>query len=204
MTLHRIFTFIAALVLASIAAYSQTPERVTVVEEVEEDVLIPTRIEPYSATSPRKFRFAWGAEFTGGVEMSGHDMSVVGIDASFGMAWRWIRFLGITAEADIMIDNSSRSFPVSLNFRTDFHNTRQLLFMDLRGGLAFNYYAGESQTQDPYASAGLGVTLASGRTFTSHLILAYTYRGRKTCYLGDRLRDCPGMSYVTMRLGVVF
>lgn len=145
-----------------------------------------------------------GRELGGGIEMSGHDMSTLGINASFGMEWQWIRFLGITAEADIMVDNSSRSFPISLNFRTDFSRHRRLLFMDLRGGIALNYYDNEPQAQNPYASGGIGVTLASGKSFSSHIILAYTYLGRDHCYVGDRIRNCPGMSYATMRLGVQF
>lgn len=201
---HHIIALATALVLSTAATRAASPS-VNVVEE--EDFLIIENVqesEHHNANGERKLRFAWGAEFNGGVEMSGHDMSTVGIDASFGMAWKWIRFLGITAEADIMVDNSSRSFPISLNFRTDFSRKRRLLFMDLRGGMAFNYYNGESQSTDPYASAGLGITLASGKTFSSHIILAYTYLGRKHCYVGDFMRDCPGMSYASMRLGVTF
>lgn len=152
----------------------------------------------------RPLKFAWGAELGGGVEMSGHDMSTLGINASFGMEWQWIRFLGITAEADIMVDNSSRSFPISLNFRTDFSRRRRLLFMDLRGGIALNYFDNNPQTSNPYASGGIGVTLAAGKSFSSHIILAYTYLGRDHCSVGDRIRNCPGMSYATMRLGVQF
>ena len=152
----------------------------------------------------RPLRFVWGAALNGGIEMSGHDMSTVGINAEFGMQWKWVRFFGINAEADIMTANSSRTFPLSANFRTDFSNRRRLVFMDLRGGIALNYLDNQPQQSDPYGSAGVGVTLAKGKTFTSHLIVAYSYLGRKECHLGSRLRKCPGMSYATMRIGVNF
>lgn len=156
------------------------------------------------STGDRPLRFAWGAELGGAVEMSGHDMSTIGISAGFGMEWKWIRFLGLMAEADIMVSNSSRTIPLALNFRTDFSNRPRLLFMDLRGGIALNYLNDFENQSSPYASGGLGITLASGRTFSSHLILAYTYVGRDQCYVGERLRECPGMSYVSMRIGVEF
>ena len=169
-------------------------------------VAIAASASAQSATEPtvRPLRFAWGAELGGGVEMSGHNMSTIGLNASFGMQWKWIRFFGVVAEADIMVDNSSRTFPLALNFRTDFCHSRRLLFLDLRGGMALNYFDGDKQETGAYASGGLGVTLASGRTFSSHLIVGYTFIGREQCYVGDRVRNCPGMSYVSMRIGVDF
>jgi hypothetical protein len=159
------------------------------------------------ATSPenvRPLRFAWGAEVSGNVDMSAHDTSSPGINAEFGMQWSWIRFLGIGAEADVAVSNSTRAIPVMAIFRTDFSRTRKLLFMDLRGGFALNYPYMMPQSTNPYASAGVGVTLATGKTFSSHLIMAYTYMGIKECRNGDYLRDCPGYSYASIRLGVQF
>lgn len=152
----------------------------------------------------RPLRFVWGAGIDGGVEMSGHDMSTLGIDATFGMQYKWIRFFGVNAEADIMVSNSARTFPLTLNFRTDFSSRQRLLFADLRGGIALNYYDGNTQETQPYASGGIGITLATGRTFSSHLIVGYTYLGRNECYVGNRGRKCPGMSYASIRLGVQF
>lgn len=156
------------------------------------------------ASDNRRLRFAWGAGMVGNIEMSEHDMSAIGIDASFGMEWRWIRFLGVNAEADIMVNNSSRIFPLTLNFRTDFCQKPQLLFMDIRGGVAISSMAGFKQETQPYGSAGLGITLAKGHDFSSHIILAYTYLMRDQCYHGQTLRNCPGMQFATMRLGVKF
>ncbi|HRN04551.1 MAG TPA: hypothetical protein PLL05_05795, partial [Muribaculaceae bacterium] len=83
--------------------------------------------------APGRICFAWGADINGSVDLSEHDMSSLGIEAMFGIEYRWIRFLGIGAQADVMVSNSSRSFPLTLNFRTDFSSSRRrLLFMDIR------------------------------------------------------------------------
>lgn len=160
--------------------------------------------EAQTETACRKLSFKWGAGFNGLVDLTSHNMSAIGIDAEFGMAWKWIRFLGIGAEGDIMVENSNRTFPIFVNFKTDFSNTDRLVFLDLRGGLAINYFYGNENQTEPYVSGGVGITLAEGKTFSSHIILSYTYLGNKNCYLGDYLRSCPGISLVNLRLGVTF
>ncbi len=152
----------------------------------------------------RPLRFSWGAEIEGAVDMSGHDMSSLGINAGLGLEWQWIRFLGIGAQADVMVSSSSRVYPVYLNFRTDFSRKRRLVFMDLRGGMAFANFEHFSSETFPYVSGGIGVTLAAGRKFSSHLIAAYTWIGQSECYKGVQLRDCPGISFAQIRLGVSF
>jgi hypothetical protein len=155
-------------------------------------------------STPRPLRFAWGANLSGGVEVSNHNMSTLGINGEFGLQYRWVRFLGASAEANITIGNSARIYPISMVFRTDFSNTQKLLFLDVRGGMALVYNEDNSQESQPYASGGVGVTLAHGKTFASHLIIGYTYVGRDECTRGERLLKCPGMSYATMRLGLSF
>ncbi|MCH5220311.1 MAG: hypothetical protein J1F20_07035 [Muribaculaceae bacterium] len=152
----------------------------------------------------RKLQFAWGAGLNGSVDMSQHGMSTIGINAKVGMRWSWVRFFGIGAEGDILVSKSGNIYPLFLNFQTDFCRSRQLLFMDVRGGVALNYTHGEEHDTNAYASAGVGVTLAKGKTFNSHLILAYTYIGQDVCYQGVYARKCPGISLATLRLGVVF
>ncbi len=153
---------------------------------------------------PRKLSFAWGADLGGNVDMSGHDMSSLGISARFGMRWKWVRFFGVGAEGNIMMSNSNRAYPLFVNFRTDFSNYRRLLFVDLRGGVSLNYFNNKDMETGGYFSGGLGVTLATGKTFSSHLVLAYTFIGQEECYNGNYLRKCPGISMATIRLGVAF
>lgn len=195
-------TAIMALLCAFAANASAPADSVSADEAVANHAATATeRVTPRTG---RPAAFVWGADLSGGVDCSGHNMSTLGIAAQFGMQWQWIRFLGVGAEADIMTGNSSRTVPLSMIFRTDFRRTRQLCFLELRGGVALNYLDNDPQETVPYGSVGLGVTLASGRTFASHLILAYTYNGRKVCYSGDRRRDCPGMSFATFRIGLAF
>lgn len=153
---------------------------------------------------PRGLRFAWGGDVGSNIDMSEHNMSSLNISANFGLSWRWVRFFGVGAEAASMVSSSYRSYPLYAIFRTDFSERQRLLFMDVRGGLSLNYFEDNTQYTGPYASAGLGITLAKGRTFSSHLILAYTYIGQETCTLGTQLRNCPGVSLATIRLGVAF
>lgn len=181
-----------------------TTTTVTEVITVSDNNTAPKPADHKGSNDDRPLRFSWGAYIPGGIELNGHGMSTIGIGAEFGMEWHWVRFFGVTAEADVMVENSSRTFPLAVVFRTDFCNRRRLLFVDLRGGVALNYLNHAPQEQVAYGSASLGINLATGRNFTSYLMLGYTYNGRRECYLGDRLRDCPGMSYATMRLGVSF
>lgn len=155
-------------------------------------------------TETRKPHFAWGANLSGNVDMSDHNMSAIGINAEVGMRWKWIRFIGFGAEGNMMVSNSDRCFPLYVNFRTDFSSRRRLLFVDLRGGVTLNYFDHDKQNAEAYASGGVGITLAAGKTFSSHLIVAYTYIGNDNCFLGNISRPCPGISLATLRLGVAF
>lgn len=153
---------------------------------------------------PRALHFAWGGDVGSNIDMSEHNMSSLNISANFGLRWRWVRFAGVGAEAASMVSSSYRSYPLYVMFRTDFAQSRQLLFADVRGGISLNYFEDNTQNTGAYASAGMGITLAKGKHFSSHLVLAYTYIGKETCTLGTQLRNCPGVSMATIRLGAAF
>lgn len=152
----------------------------------------------------RKLRFVWGADIAANVDMSSHDASALGIEAGFGFQYKAIRFLGVGAAANVMSSSSSRVYPLTLQFRTDFSSRSRLLFLDLRGGMALAYFNDQKRDEVPYVSGGIGVTLAHGKTFSSHLVTSYSWLGQRECYYGETLRKCPGISYVTIRLGVAF
>lgn len=166
-------------------------------------LLAPTAHVGAASPQTRGLAFSWGAGLTGDVDMSQHNMSSLGLNFEAGMSWKWIRFLGAGVEGDFMVSNSGKSYPIFINFRTDFSNFNRLVFMDLRGGISINTLEGQQKT-GAYASAGVGVTLAEGKKFSSHLILAYTYLSQDVCYNGDYIRKCPGISMATLRLGVNF
>ncbi len=126
-------------------------------------------------TSLGSSHFTWGADLGTGIDMTTSDMTFVDLHAYLGYKSRAVRFAGIGAGINTMMNNSSRSYPVYAMLRTSFSAMPRLCFMDLRLGAAFNnFYEFKSQT-DLYASVGLGITLASGRRFSSHLIIGYTF-----------------------------
>lgn len=173
--------------------------------EVATVTIAPVTAQKPQAQKKSKTSFAWGVEAGSSIDMSANDMSSVDFNASFGLKHGWIKFLGIGAEIDIMVSNSVRSFPVYLNLKTNFQRRQSLVFMDLRGGVAANYLPNNYQQTGTYAFGGLGVNLAQGRTFSSHLSIGYTFkqffdietRAGETIPLSD-------LHMATVRLGVTF
>lgn len=148
--------------------------------------------------------FAWGAEVGGSIDLTSNDMSTVNLDAYFGYRNSWIDVVGVGAEVNMMVSNSVRAFPVYGIFRTGFSSRPTLLFMDLRGGVAFNNITNSSQQTSAYVSPGIGINLAGGRTFQSYVTLSYVYNGIKTFQLKDREVDIDGLSMACIRLGIRF
>lgn len=148
--------------------------------------------------------FVWGAEVGGGIDMTSNDMSTVNLDAYFGYRNSWINILGVGAEVNMMVSNSVRAFPVYAIFRTGFRSCPTLLFMDLRGGVVFNNLNDSRQQTRAYVSPGIGVNLATGRTFRSYLTLSYVYNGLKPFTKGDEYCDINGLSMACLRIGINF
>ena len=92
-----------------------------------------------SDTAAIRPAFTWGASAGASIDMSGNDMSTVDFEISFGMRRGWINFLGIGAEADIMVSNSCRSFPLFAELRTNFTDRPTLAFWDIKLGASLNY-----------------------------------------------------------------
>lgn len=120
--------------------------------------------------------FAWEAEAGGSIDMSANDMSAVDIAASFGYKRGVIKFLGIGASMNVMVNNSARSFPIYLAFKTNFRRRPSLVFMDFRCGVSLNYLPNDYQQNAFYGMLGLGVNLAQGKKFSSYLVLGYTFK----------------------------
>lgn len=120
--------------------------------------------------------FAWEAEAGSSIDMSGNDMSSLDIGASFGYKRGPIKFIGAGASMNVMVNNSARSFPIYLGFKTNFRQRPSLVFLDLRGGVSLNYLPNDYQQNGFYGMVGLGVNLAQGKKFSSYLVLAYTYK----------------------------
>lgn len=162
-----------------------------------------------SAAEPAEDRvkasFAWGAETGGSLDMSAQDMSTIDLTAYFGFKRGWINFFGVGAEIDVTLNNSCRSFPVYAEFRTNFTNRKTILFLALRGGQSYNYLPGDYYQTGIYGFGGIGVNLARGRKFCSHLLMGYTFK-QYTGYTTrrDEYIDLSDLHMATFRLGITF
>ena len=152
----------------------------------------------------QRVSFAWGAEFGGSIDLSAHDMSSLDIGASFGLRYRWLTFAGAGLGANVMVSNSCRTYPLYLGVRTSFSRRPQIVFVDLRGGVAFNYLPDDVHQTGPYASLGVGFNLAGGRKFQSYIIAGYTYMGRKDVTTSIGTQPYEDLHYAGVRLGVSF
>ncbi len=157
-----------------------------------------------TAANYNKTRFAWGASFGSDIDLTGNDMSDVSLDAYFGMRMPGVQMLGVGVAIDVPVSNSWRSYPVYLIMRTNFRKRPSLCFFDMRAGLSFNLLEYDHRQTGAYASPGIGFNLASGRSFSSHLILSYTFTGRKNYWHGDDCIKIDNLHMATMRIGITF
>ena len=148
--------------------------------------------------------FSWGAEAGANIDLTGNDMSSVALKLSTGLRWRWIRFIGIGAEADITVSNSNRFFPIYAALRTNFRNRPSRVFWELRGGVALQYYENTENTSGTYLYTGVGMQLASGASFSSYMSLGYTYMQRKSIVVNEETVHQPDLSNASLRIGVIF
>lgn len=156
-------------------------------------------LEDYNAT-----RFTWGASFGSDIDLTGNDMSDVSLDAYFGVRMRGVQALGLGIGIDVPVSNSWRSYPLYIIMRTNFRQRPSLCFFDLRAGASVNLLEHDHKQTGTYASCGLGFQLASGRNFSSHLILAYTFTGRNDYRHGEEYIKIDNLHMATMRIGISF
>lgn len=147
--------------------------------------------------------FAWGAEVGPGIDMGGDDMSTLNVHARIGYRKGWIKFVGLGAGIDVMMSNSSRSVPVYAIIQSSFSSKPKLLFGEIKVGCAYNQTPGVADGTSFYLSPGLGITLARGNRFSSHLVLSYAYNSMT--FLGDREDTLvKGLNRVNIGIGVTF
>ena len=160
--LRPAWTMIA--VLATIAASADEPQST----DTEDD-----------ATAAAGVSFSWGAEIGSTVDLSGHDMTSLDFSAYFGIRRSWLDFAGVGAAANIVVNNSSRTYPLFANLRFSFTPRNPLLFADLRGGMALHSIDLVTGSKfKPFAQVGVGVYLARGKRFSSYLIAGYAWYSR--------------------------
>lgn len=169
-------------------------------------VLAATAHNIHAQTDPVKLPagFAWGADLGGAIDLTGNDMSSINLDARFGYRRGIVNFFGIGAGINMMVSKSNRVFPVYALFQSNFRTKPSLCFFDCRIGCAFANLA-DNQNQTPlYASPGIGVNLAKGKNFSSHIILSYQYLGLKSYTDSETTHNLNGIHMAAVRLGVSF
>lgn len=158
-----------------------------------------------SDTAVRKSRFGWGAEIGSAIDVSGHDMTTINLDAYFGYRHSLVQMLGVGVGAHMMAANSCRAFPVYAIFRTNFRSKPSLCFMDLRVGIAQCNLSDNTSQTAPYINPAIGFNLAGGKKFQSYFTLGYTYVGMKSFGpADDRTSISSGLHAVNVAIGVTF
>ena len=145
--------------------------------------------------------FGWGAEVGSSIDVSGHDMSTLNIDAFFGYRTPGLDLLGVGAGIHMMVANSCRSFPVYGVVRTSFRTKPSLCFLDVRAGVAFNSLSNNQNQSVPYVNPAVGFNLARGKSFQSYLLVGYVYNGMKS-FADTEITS--GLSCVNIALGITF
>lgn len=149
-------------------------------------------------------RFAWGAALRTAVDLSQHDMSTIGMEASAGIRTGAIDLLGVGASYNTSVTSGARQMPVFLTARTGFSTRPTLCFAEVQSGISVNYTEGDERHTGPYLSVALGVNLARGAAFSSHLLLGYVYTGSCAVSQGQDGPVMADVHSVGVRLGITF
>lgn len=166
--------------------------------------LVVALLLSWAASARTPAGFGWGADLGGVIDMSGNDMSTLNLDAYFGYKAPGLDIVGIGAGINMMVSNSTRSFPVYAILQTSFRRQPSLCFMDLRCGMVFNNIGSSTTRSQLYLSPGVGVNLASGSTFSSYVVVSYVYNGMRPYEDADRYYDVNGLHMACVRLGIRF
>lgn len=137
--------------------------------------------------------FTWGLDAGSAIDLTANDMTSINITGYFGYKGSWMRFIGVGAGINTMISNSSRVYPLYAMLRTSFSRRPQLCFMDLRAGLSIDHILDYPSTTNFYGSIGLGITLAHGRKFSSHIIISYDFLPVKSFTLYREVEETSPM-----------
>ncbi|MCM1521221.1 MAG: hypothetical protein NC039_01050 [Muribaculaceae bacterium] len=154
-------------------------------------------------TVTRSSGFAWGVEVGPGIDMGGDDMSTLNIHAALGYRNSWLKIAGVGAGIDMMMSNSCRSYPIYAIARTSFSSKPKLIFADMRIGVSYNQATGIPDRTNFYIQPGVGIELARGHSFSSYLLLSYSYNAMT--FYGDKQDTLiKGLNRSTITIGVTF
>lgn len=160
--------------------------------------------QPQHKISEKVSHFTWGAEFGTSIDMSGYDSSTFNIDAVAGYRNPWFKILGMGIGLHRAIGSGDNYVPLYALMRTSFSRRPQMLFMSMKVGYSFNTIGDAPTFGDVNASAGIGINLAKGKTFSSHMILAYEFRHFNNRHRSEVEIDAEDISLVSLSFGVNF
>lgn len=202
MKIGRILTGIIAIMASTVHAAEPETNIVVIIEPLGEATVVTPEEDPEDIN---KSSFAWGVDVGSAIDMTGNDMSAIDLNAYFGYRGPYVRFAGVGAGIDMMVSRSTTCYPMYGIFRTDFSRTPRLYFVELRGGISYNKVETYKTQYTPCGSVGIGVTLAKGRTFSSHIILSYNYTKLNDVTLAEgenvRIHD---LQAACIRIGITF
>lgn len=223
---HIIFALAAAgAALTATAQQTVTVADVVTLVEATDSVATPAdeRAEAPSIFGGQHGRqglrhFSWGVDLGTGVDMTANDMSFFSIHAYLGYKSNVLRFLGVGTGMDIMMNNPSRSYPLYAMLRTSFSNRPRLCFLDMRAGVSFNSMFDYKSQTGFYGTLGFGFVLAKGKSFSSHIIIGYTFMPMhdvweqpeptpddRTGAAPEMIRHAlPDLHYASIRIGCAF
>lgn len=205
---------LAAVVFMSASTAASAQEEIVIVEEQEPVVTTllssrsqsekteGTETEIPAAQKPSKF--TWGADLGSSFDLTNQGLTSFDLSACFGYRNRALRFLGVGAGIHMMISNSSRAFPVYVQCRTTFTSTQNFVFMEAKAGVSFITLYNSDTRRPLYGSLGLGFTLASGRNFSSHIILGYSFTPLRDVTAPGQTKPMRDLHEAVIRLGVAF
>lgn len=193
--MRKPLTIIVALQLLAApivnAAYPEVAQDSSALKELRDTLLTPeATVDPEYTLG----HFTWGADLGSAIDLTANDMTSIDLHGYFGYKGGWLRFLGVGAGVNTMINNSSRCYPLYAMLRTSFSSRPQLCFLDLRVGCSINNIQNYSSQTDFYGTVGIGITLAKSKKFSSHIIISYNYMPTRPfiSYQEVPVTDSPG------------
>lgn len=149
--------------------------------------------------------FTWGVDAGSSIDLTGQELTSIDIDANFGYKNPIIDFLGVGATIKMMTINSSRAYPIYAMLRTSFSPTPTLCFWEMKAGVEFLNLHDKSSQTNAYIGTALGITLAKGKTFTSHITVGYEFTPIKNYVNADgnevRMKD---LHVASLKIGINF
>lgn len=204
MTFVRFFVFLLAALTLAPSALAEDRAAAPSGAADSASVAAASEHPSYIIDNHPRGRFRWGADVGATIDMTGQDASSYDISISLGYSRKWINFIGFGAKASFAAGNSSRAFPLFINFRTNFRNTPSILFWDVRGGISLAYPGDNRSHTGAYAATGVGFYLARSATFSSHILVGYTYRQQKPDWSPEDFVQSKDLHMATLKIGVMF